>query len=213
MSPPFRTLEYGPQAQRPGSGLEDTGRIWPEPPRERVTSVSPPPSPPSALPDPRCPTRPRPGHRAAAARLGLGPAPWRRVPRSPRPAPPRPGPHSRHAPSSGSPRRCEDELGVLGALATLLLSGLRSPPPGDRRLNSLLPLGSGFLLLRRKCYLESNPNHQPPFIRSRAHPPRGPFFRFPAFSFCFVLLIGVLKQGLSTWPWLSRKSPCRSGWL
>lgn len=51
MSPPFRTLDYGPQARRPGAGLEDTGRAWPEPPRERVTSVSAPhPRLPSPIP-------------------------------------------------------------------------------------------------------------------------------------------------------------------
>lgn len=136
--PDTRVRTAGPASRRRTRGHRS--RLARASPRARDLRLRPPP--PSSLPDPRCPTRPRPGHRAAAALLGLRPAPWRRAPRSPRPAPARPGPHSRHAPSSGSPSRCEEELGVLGALATLLLSGLWSPPPGDRRLNSLLPLGS-----------------------------------------------------------------------
>lgn len=35
--------------------------------------------------------------------------------------------------------------------------GLPSPPPGDKRLSSLLPLRACFLLRRRKCYQEASP--------------------------------------------------------
>lgn len=176
--------------RRPGVGLEDTGRAWPEPPRERVTSVS---TPHPHLPSP-IPVAP-PGRDLGTGRPQLC---WALVLHLGdellgRPAPP---PHSRHARSSGSPRRCEDELGVLGALATPLLSGLRSPPPGDRRVNSLLPLSSGFLLLRRQRYLESNPY--------ASHHLSAPVLTYPEgrcsiSGFCLSICFDcVLKQGLST---------------
>lgn len=152
---PSRTTHSRPGVPAPDSGAPATPGLS----SPRTRDLRPPPSP---ARHPRCPTWRRPGYRAAAALPGLGPGPWRLRLLSPRPAP---ASHSRHAPSSGRPRQCEDEPGVLGcsprraaaAGATGRVSWTSVAPSRQHAAKQPAPSRPGFLLLRRKRYLESSP--------------------------------------------------------